>query len=104
MPFKASTSCRSIVCCPRCFVGVRFANLIYIAGSAPGGRVTYLCVAKEKSPKERRPAFARNQRLTGVLVPVIAFANRLDPRVREDDNLNAAIIAIVLHGSPRSRG
>jgi hypothetical protein len=31
--------------------------------------------------------FFHGSRLTGVLVPVIAFANRLDPRVREDDRV-----------------
>jgi hypothetical protein len=29
------------------------------AGSRPGGRASFLCIAKEKKPKERRPCFPR---------------------------------------------
>ena len=37
-----------------CLLGLRAG-----AGSRPGGRVSFLCVAKEKKPKERRPCWLR---------------------------------------------
>ena len=36
-----------------CVIG--FSVVCLLAGSRPGGRGTFLCVAKEKYPKERRP-------------------------------------------------
>jgi hypothetical protein len=40
---------------PASWFGVAVATACFNAGSRTGKRVTFLCLAKEKSPKERPP-------------------------------------------------
>ncbi len=75
-------------------------------GCAPGGAVTFFCVAKRKSPKKRPPPLPAPRRSRvgepAVLAPRGHAANSLRSNMRPTDPRGAALLGALQRGTPGS--